>query len=266
MNNMKPWIINWAMNQNKTPAPVEENNAKINTTFTGTNRTVLKNIVELPTLDLSGITSGQLSISGMPLLKKVSIINADGLSQMNQMFYNDTALEKVSIDSLNNSVYNMCSQCSNLKSFSGVTKTKNLTDISTMFQYCSKLESVPFFDTSKVQYASGAFSSCLVLKSLPPFDFSNVENFGSMCFGCSSLINVPLFNAGKANRLNNMFSNCPNLSDESLNNIMAMCITTTSAYTESKTLSNIGLDSKQRNRCQTLSNYQAFLDAGWNAS
>ena len=59
-----------------------------------------------------------------------------------------------------------------------------------------------------------------------------------------------------------MFSNCPSLSDESLNNILAMC-TNASSYTRTKTLAYIGLTLEQAEKCMTMSNYQAFLDAGW---
>ena len=59
-----------------------------------------------------------------------------------------------------------------------------------------------------------------------------------------------------------MFYNCTNLSDESLNNILAMCKNATS-YSDTKTLAYIGLTEEQANRCKTLSNYSAFTAAGW---
>ena len=59
-----------------------------------------------------------------------------------------------------------------------------------------------------------------------------------------------------------MFYYSRNLSDESLNNILAMCANATS-YTGTKTLAYIGLTSAQANKCKTLSNYSAFTSAGW---
>lgn len=59
-----------------------------------------------------------------------------------------------------------------------------------------------------------------------------------------------------------MFYNCIKLSDESLNNILAMCANATS-YTDTKTLERIGLTSEQATKCTTLSNYSAFTAAGW---
>ena len=59
-----------------------------------------------------------------------------------------------------------------------------------------------------------------------------------------------------------IFKDCPNLSDESLNNILAMCKNATS-YTNTKTLAYIGLTSAQATKCTTLSNYSTFTAAGW---
>jgi len=61
-----------------------------------------------------------------------------------------------------------------------------------------------------------------------------------------------------------MFIHCENLSNESLNNVLQMCINATS-YAGTKTLKYIGLTIAQANICQSLSNWQEFLDAGWTA-
>lgn len=58
-----------------------------------------------------------------------------------------------------------------------------------------------------------------------------------------------------------MFDHCSSLSDESLNNIMKMCINAVK-ITSNKTLKYIGLTSEQANKCKTLSNYSAFTSAG----
>lgn len=59
-----------------------------------------------------------------------------------------------------------------------------------------------------------------------------------------------------------MFSRCSSLSNESLNNILEMCINATS-YTGTKTLKQIGLTSSQATTCQSLSNWNDFVTAGW---
>ena len=64
--------------------------------------------------------------------------------------------------------------------------------------------------------------------------------------------------------MKNMFKGCNNLSNESLNNILQMCINATRiTYAAYKKLSYIGLTQEQAERCQSLSNYEAFIAAGW---
>ena len=62
--------------------------------------------------------------------------------------------------------------------------------------------------------------------------------------------------------MNYMFSNCTSLSNESLNNVLAMCTNATS-YTGTKTLKYIGINATQATTCQSLSNWSAFVAAGW---
>lgn len=81
---------------------------------------------------------------------------------------------------------------------------------------------------------------------------------------CTSLETIPLLDTSNVTNMENMFSSCPKLTEESLNNILAMCINAVKITNSSnKTLKYIGLTSAQTEICKTLSNYQAFLDAGW---
>ena len=111
-----------------------------------------------------------------------------------------------------------------------------------MFYLCCSLTEAPYFDTSKATNMVGMFQYCKSLVTVPAYNTKNVNNgeFGSL------------------------FNNCESLSDESLNNIMQMCITavkiTSSTY---KNLKSMGLTQDQAIRCQSLPNYQAFLNAGW---
>ena len=61
-----------------------------------------------------------------------------------------------------------------------------------------------------------------------------------------------------------MFTGCVKLTDNSLNNILQICINAT-LYTGTKTLYTLGFRSNKYSveRIQALSNYQAFIDAGW---
>lgn len=140
------------------------------------------------------------------------------------------------------------------------------TSAVTNFQYAfsnTNIPSIPFIDTSSATTTRNMFSNCLRLTAVPLFNTSDVTNMQQMFFGCSNLVTVPLFDTSKVNNLNSCFSYCGQLSDESLNNIMRMCINTTSHYSRTKTLATLGIDSNQATRCQSLSNYQDLLDAGW---
>lgn len=125
----------------------------------------------------------------------------------------------------------------NLEKIGGFTNTGSVTQIASLFENCKKLKSIPSFDTSNVTTFASAFRGCTILEDIPILDTSSVTNMAYT------------------------FYESPALTDESLNNIMAMCIN--SALTSGKTLDSIGLSSAQRTRCQSLSNYSALISAGW---
>ena len=95
-------------------------------------------------------------------------------------------------------------------------------------------------------------------------DTSSVTNMASMFAGCSNLTEIPQLNTSSVTNMYNMFYGCISLSDESLNNILAMCANATS-YTGAKELAVTGLSEEQATKCTTLSNYSAFTSAGWTA-
>lgn len=120
--------------------------------------------------------------------------------------------------------------------------TKISTDMGEMFLDCSNLISVPAFITSKVFSMVRMFKNCTNLRDVPVLDTSWVASWGNSFQGCNSLTN------------------------ESLNNILRMCVNATEGrYSATKTLANLGLTSTYypSTLIQSLSNYQDFLDAGW---
>lgn len=136
-------------------------------------------------------------------------------------------------------------------------------DMSYAFQLCSNLTSFPLIDTSNVGKFRSAFGGCSSLTSFPQLNTSNVTDMYNMFGSCFNLITVPVLNTSRATDMRDMFYYCPALSNESLNNIMQMCININPSYNKAKTLSSIGLTQTQATTCQSLSNYQAFLEAGW---
>lgn len=143
--------------------------------------------------------------------------------------------------------------------------TSNITMMAGLFYGCTNLERIVTFDTSSVTSMQTMCYGCRNLVSISILDTSNVTTMQGMCNNCTSLVTVPIFDTSTINvtfGMQSMFSNCSALSNESLNNILAMCIGATS-YPGTKTLAYIGLSSTQATTCQSLSNWDAFVEAGW---
>ena len=156
---------------------------------------------------------------------------------------------------------NMFTSCTGLTTIP-LLNTSNVTIMTSMFSACTSLTSIPLLDTSKVTNMSSMFSDCSSLTSIPLLDTSKVTTMYYMFKNCTSLTSVPLLDTSSVYDMQKMFASCNNLTDESLNNILAMCTNATS-YLYTKTLRYMGISATLANRCVNLSNYQAFLDAGW---
>lgn len=137
------------------------------------------------------------------------------------------------------------------------------TDLVNKYSNNSYLVYMPLVDTSNVTRMASMFAGCSSLKSVPLLNASNCGNMATMFKNCTHLEDIPLFDTSKIVNFSNFVQNCNMLSNKSLNNIMGMCIGTTSTFTGTKTLSYLGLSSAQATTCQSLSNYQAFISAGW---
>ena len=146
-----------------------------------------------------------------------------------------------------------------------VLDTSSITDMSYMFNYCYGIQKLPLLNTSNVTNMKSMFYYCSQITELPAYDTSNVTNMQAMLTSCEKLEIVPQLNTSKVTTMNGMFSACSKLNDESLNNILKMCINTTSAYTRAKTLKELGFASYlySASKIQGLSEYQNFIDAGW---
>jgi len=127
-------------------------------------------------------------------------------------------------------------------------------------------------DTLLFRRCQGLFWGNTELVEAPFFDTSNVVSVNSMFRDCTNLVTVPHYNCTSVAQLSasgtsymaNIVLNCPNLSDESLNNIMAMCLDMTMGdVPDMRTLSWIGLSAEQRTRCKALPNWNALVAKKW---
>ena len=122
----------------------------------------------------------------------------------------------------------------------------------------------PLVDTSSQTSWYYFASNCGSLLQMPLLDTSNVTNMTSSFYACSALQHIPKFNTSKVTSFTGTFQGCNNLTNESINNILEMCISAT-LYTGTKTLYQLGFRSNyySATRIQALPSYQAFIDAGW---
>ena len=145
-----------------------------------------------------------------------------------------------------------------------LTLSSSTVDMSSFFDGCSNLKTVPMIDTSKVKVMNFCFSSCKEITSMPLWDTHLVTNMQSMFYMCTKLADVPVLDTSVLLAAGNMFQSCNNLTDESLNNILKMCINAT-IYTGTKTLYALGLRKTKytQSKIEGLSNYADFVSAGW---
>lgn len=141
----------------------------------------------------------------------------------------------------------------------------------TTFRYfayqCYKLVTIPLLNTNNVTNFANAFEGCSALEEIPLFNTQNVTTFNSSFSSCYSLKKFPILNTSKVTNFYNMFKNVGNLNDDSVDNVLKMCInaTTYNQSAETKTLAHLGFTKTNYPvaRIQALSNYQDFINAGW---
>ena len=104
-------------------------------------------------------------------------------------------------------MYSMFNYCTSLTTVA-LFDTSSVTDMHNLFWYCFSLTSVPLFDTSIVTYMYDMFGNCTSLTSVPLFDTSSVTNMEEMFIKCSALKTVPLLNTSSVRFMGRMFENC----------------------------------------------------------
>lgn len=164
----------------------------------------------------------------------------------------------------------MFDSCYGLKKFANMINEGKYkcTSLQRIFSNCFILESVNNLDTNGIVNMEGMFSTCAKLETAPQLDTSSVTDVSYMFSSCRNLKNVPFYNLPKVvdiSKMTKMFNNCTSLTDESLDNILQMCISTNIPSSMSKKLSTLSVDATT-SRIEALPHYQDFLDAGWTIS
>ena len=215
--------------------------------LTDTDKTIDTNIYFIPTkpdgtvlLDSSNVTNMGNMFAECTNLTTIPLLDTSKVTNMTQMFVG----------------------CSNLTTIP-LLDTSKVTSMNGTFTACANLTTIPLLDTSKVMDMFGMFQNCTNLTTIPSLSTSEVTTMGYMFAQCANLTEIPLLDTSKVTNMLNIFVGCSSLSDNSLNNILTMCVNIPSTYKKAKTLKELGLTSAQATKCTTLSNYSAFTAAGW---
>lgn len=86
--------------------------------------------------------------------------------------------------------------------------TAKFTTIESMFELCSKLTLIPYFDTSNVSIFTSAFASCSKLKSIPKIDTRKGIYFDRTFLGCSVITTIHELDLRNASNCTSMFASC----------------------------------------------------------
>ena len=92
----------------------------------------------------------------------------------------------------------MFNNCGNLQTIPEIN-TSIVTNMSNMFGGCSNLQTIPLLNTSNVTDMQEMFSLCRNLQTIPSLDTSKVTNMYNMFHQCSSLVSIPALNAQSLN-------------------------------------------------------------------
>lgn len=214
-------------------------------------------------------------------------------TKMDSLFSNCKNLETIDLENLKldkaDSTANMFNNCKKLKridlsEWKCPSENACNTSLMSMFNGCTDLEEVVLshpegqsywvyllpWSTSNRNSSANMFYGCTSLKSFLNYKiYGDIQYMQNMFYGCTSLENVEFGNIyfGKATNLQNMFYGCTNLSDTALNNILNKLSTASNLSSANKKLSYVGItDSTLLSKIPNLSNYQAFINAGWTIS
>lgn len=226
------------------------------------------NLESVPLINTGNVTNMNSMFYGCSKITTIPLLNTSKVTGMSSTFYGCSKLTELpNIDTSKVTDFSSAFvNCVSLETAPNLD-TSSMADsgFSATFKWCSKLKNVPLYDTSKITTMNSTFQSCAIV-TIPQFDTSNVTQMNQTFATCSSLENVPLLNTSKVTSFFSTFISCKKLTDQSLDNILQMCIN--SAVTSNKMLTKLISVNGYQNpitseRIQALPHYQDFINAGW---
>lgn len=179
--------------------------------------------------------------------------------------FRETRIEEIEISTINNDIAATCTSafldCKNLKT---AKINCEVSSLGSMFSGCTSLTTVNNLNRSNtVVDGSETFRNCSSLVTAPTItNFGTTTAMNNIFNGCTALVNIPIYDTAGITSCTNAFANCTSLSNESLDNILVMCINAIS-YNGTKKLSTLGVNSMYDSIIPTLDHYNDFITAGW---
>ena len=91
--------------------------------------------------------------------------------------------------------------------------TSNTTNMSKMFQNCYKLTEVPLYNTKNCKNLSSMFSNANKLQTIPNFEIGTDVDLTEFVYACTSLTSFPALDTKGAINMQGMFYNCTSLTE-----------------------------------------------------
>lgn len=153
----------------------------------------------------------------MKELSKINVYNGQYCTKAVSMFKYNTALTEVNLFNTSNitDMSYMFQSCTKLVSIPTNMITGNNTSFKGTFYGCSKLTTVPqTLNCYCCTSFNAMFYDCSKLTKVPTFNNTfNVTNCKQMFYNCSKLTEVSVFNTNKVTSMEEMFYNCGQLTE-----------------------------------------------------
>lgn len=159
---------------------------------------------------LGGSTTTNVQLG---MCERVRIQSFGSLTTLGSFFRGFTALQSVTLPSNTASITNfgfMFNACTALKKLPFFDMSNN-TSLGSYCNGCNALLEVPFYNTPLVTDFTSAFAACSNLMTIPELNTSSATNCTTMFNGCVQLSTIPLINTASVTNVTSMFSNCVSL-------------------------------------------------------
>lgn len=174
-----------------------------------------------------------------------TIINNNAITKM---YKGDTPIYSFSINSVGDTPTKIDVAATGIKfGYSTFTEIpdiydfSNVTNMSSIFNNCQMLQSIPLLNTSNVKDMYHTFVGCSRLQTIPLLDTHNVTDMGYLFQYCSSLQSIPPLITSNVKNMSNMFGSCSSL--QSIPLLDCVNITRMDSflgYSNINTLTNLG--------------------------